>query len=514
MPDYGHDLLFSANIVPYAQHPGTVVALAQLAERAGLDLVTFQDHPYQPALLDTWTLLGYVAAATETIRLAGNVHPLPLRPPAMLAQAAASLDILSGGRFELGLGTGGYWDAIAAMGAPRLTPGDAVAALEEGIQIIRAAWDTDAPGGVHFHGVHHRVEGTPRGPRPAHDIGIWLGAYKPRMLRLTGRLADGWLPSLPHLRTTAKIAEGNAIIDEAAAEAGRAPGGIRRLLNLGEDLPPAQLAELALEHGISVFTLMTGDPGQIQRFAAETAPAVRELVAAARRTAPAETLGEAARETEAGAAQPGAPQGTPPAAEPLLGFTPTPDDGVRLSDVRVWDESTRPTALRPDPARRYTPREQANGRHLIDVHDHLRAELTQLRDLIDQVAAGTLDADAARSHINAMTMRQNNWTLGAYCESYCRLVTMHHTGEDAVVFPHLRRAEPALAPVLDRLKEEHQAIHKILERIDRALVAFVGDPAGRLGDLRAAVDLLTDSLLSHLSYEERELVEPLARHGL
>ncbi|MGI5289828.1 LLM class flavin-dependent oxidoreductase [Nonomuraea polychroma] len=524
MPDYGHDLLFSANIVPYAQHPDTVVALAQLAERAGLDLVSFQDHPYQPALLDTWTLLGYVAAATETIKLAGNVHPLPLRPPAMLAQAAASLDLLSGGRFELALGSGGYWDAIAAMGAPRLTPGEAVSALEEGIQIIRAAWDTDAPGAVHFHGVHHRVEGTPRGPRPAHDIGIWLGAYKPRMLRLTGRLADGWLPSLPYLQTTAKIAEGNTVIDEAAAEAGRDPRDIRRLLNLGEDLPPAQLAELALEHGVSVFTLMTGDPRQIQRFAAETAPAVRELVAAGRRAAPAPGTGTAAalgtgsaadsagetarRATPPATAQTAAPQGT------ALGVTPTPDDGVRLSDVRVWDESTRPTSPRPDPARRYTPREQANGRHLIDVHDHLRAELAQLRDLVDQVAAGALDAEAARSHINAMTMRQNNWTLGAYCEYYCRLVTMHHTLEDAAMFPQRRRAEPALAPVLDRLKEEHQAIHKILERIDRALVAFVGDPAGRLDGLRAAVDLLTDSLLSHLSYEERELVEPLARHGL
>jgi hemerythrin-like domain-containing protein len=76
------------------------------------------------------------------------------------------------------------------------------------------------------------------------------------------------------------------------------------------------------------------------------------------------------------------------------------------------------------------------------------------------------------------------------------------------------RAPAPAEVVLDRLKEEHQAIHKILERIDRALVAFVGDPAGRLGELRAVVDLLTDSLLSHLSYEERELVEPLARHGI
>ncbi|MBF8194715.1 hemerythrin domain-containing protein, partial [Nonomuraea sp. K274] len=168
---------------------------------------------------------------------------------------------------------------------------------------------------------------------------------------------------------------------------------------------------------------------------------------------------------------------------------------------------------RPDPGRSYTPQEQANGRHLVDVHDHLRAELTQLRDLVDQVAAGTIDAGAARSHINTLTMRQNNWTLGAYCESYCRLVTMHHTAEDSMVFPRLRRAEPGLAPVLSRLQEEHQAIHKVIDRVDRALVAFVGDP-GTLDDLRTAVDLLTDGLLSHLSYEEHELVEPLTRHGL
>ncbi|MFC5827484.1 LLM class flavin-dependent oxidoreductase [Nonomuraea insulae] len=500
MPDYGHDLLFSVNLVPTAQQADTVVAHAQLAERAGLDLVTFQDHPYQPALLDTWTLLSYVAAATRTIRLAGNVHPLPLRPPAMLAQAAASLDLLSHGRFELALGTGGYWDAIASMGAPRLTPGQAVEALEEGIQIIRAAWDTSAPGGIRHHGTHYRVDGAERGPRPAHDIGIWLGAYKPRMLRLTGRLADGWLPSLPRFQSFAEIGEGNAIVDEAAAEAGRSPADIRRLLNLGRELPPEQLAELALDHGISVFTLMADDARRIERFAAETAPAVRELVAAERSRDRREQGAGVQDTTEAGSED-----DTP------LAFTP--DDGVRLTDVRVWDEATRPTAPRPVPGRRYTPREQANGRHLIDVHDHLRAELAQLRDLADQVAQGTLAASAARDHISTMTMRQNNWTLGAYCESYCRLVTMHHSAEDAMVFPGLRRAEPGLAPVLDRLREEHQAIHKVLERVDRALVAFVTDPSG-LDDLRAAVDLLTDSLLSHLSYEERELVEPLARHGM
>ncbi|MEV0387349.1 LLM class flavin-dependent oxidoreductase [Nonomuraea sp. NPDC050643] len=433
------------------------------------------------------------------------MHPLPLRPPAMLAQAAASLDLLSHGRFELGLGTGGYGDAIASMGAPRLTPGQAVDALEEGIRIIRAFWDTGAPGGVRHHGEHYQVDGAPRGPRPAHDIGIWLGAYKPRMLRLTGRLADGWLPSLPRFRDPGEIGAGNAVIDEAAAEAGRAPGDIRRLLNLGEELEPARLAELALTHGVSVFILMANDPAAIQRFAAETAPAVRELVAAGR--SPRQTAhDEPARPTDL--SEPARPTG-PGESVQVTG----PDESVRLTSPGVWDESTRPTAPRPNPGRTYTPAEQATGRHLVDVHDHLRAELTQLRDLVDQVAAGTLDAAAARSHIGTMTMRQNNWTLGAYCESYCRLVTMHHSAEDAMLFPGLRRREPALAPVLDRLQEEHQAIHKILDRVDRALVAFVAEPGG-LDGLRTAVDLLTDALLSHLSYEERELVEPLSRHGL
>ncbi|GII94124.1 LLM class flavin-dependent oxidoreductase [Sinosporangium siamense] len=280
MTDYGHDLLFSANLIPSSEHPDTVVALARLAEEAGLDLVTFQDHPYQPAFLDTWTLLSYVAARTSTIRVAGNVHPLPLRPPAMLAQSAASLDLLSGGRFELALGAGGFWDAIAAMGGPRRTPGEAVTAVEESIAIIRAVWDP--PGGVSFEGEHYRVTGMKRGPRPAHDIAVWVGGYKPRMLDLIGRTADGWLPSLPSLGSPGALDRGNTVIDEAAERAGRKPSDIRRLLNLGEELPAERLAELALAHGVSAFTLMTMDPGQIRRFGEEVAPAVRRLVAAER----------------------------------------------------------------------------------------------------------------------------------------------------------------------------------------------------------------------------------------
>ena len=142
-----------------------------------------------------------------------------------------------------------------------------------------------------------------------------------------------------------------------------------------------------------------------------------------------------------------------------------------------------------------------------------------MRDVVARVRQGHLSVGQARSIINTMAMRQNNWTLGAFCESYCRIVTGHHTLEDRSVFPHLRRSEPGLGPVLDRLAGEHEVIADVLDRLDRALVALVaGDSVGRSGQqlldaLEAEVDLLTDTLLSHLSYEERELFGPLARHG-
>jgi hypothetical protein len=182
--------------------------------------------------------------------------------------------------------------------------------------------------------------------------------------------------------------------------------------------------------------------------------------------------------------------------------------------VTVWDETTRPTGPAPDPTRVYAPHELETGQHLVQVHDHLRGELDQVRELVGQVIAGRLDPAVARSDINAMTMRQNDWTMGAYCAQYCRVVTTHHTIESSSMFPHLKRADPALGPVIDRLEAEHRVIHDVLEGVDRGLVAYMSD-SGEPGSaaLRSALDVLTDSLLSHLAYEERELVEPLARLG-
>ena len=285
MADYGHDLVFGTFITPQNEEPHTPVALAQLSERSGLDLVTFQDHPYQPAFLDTWTLMSYVAASTERIKISGNVINLPLRPPVLLARQAASLDLLSGGRFELGLGAGAFWDAIVAMGGPRRSPSEAVAGLSEAIDLIRATWEADRRGGIFADGQEYKIRGAKRGPAPAHDVSIWLGVLKPRMLRLVGEKAEGWLPSLFYLKP-GDLERGNAIIDEAAAAAGRDPREIRRMLNITpEQATVGDLLPFALRDGVSAFILASDDPRAIQAWGEEVAPALREAVARERQVA-------------------------------------------------------------------------------------------------------------------------------------------------------------------------------------------------------------------------------------
>jgi hypothetical protein len=124
---------------------------------------------------------------------------------------------------------------------------------------------------------------------------------------------------------------------------------------------------------------------------------------------------------------------------------------TRLRGGQLWDESTRPTAPPAPAGYAYSRRGRLIGNHLREVHDHLRAELSQIRELLRQVKLGGLPAGRARELINEMTIRQNNWTLGAYCASYCSVVAAHHGLEDQAIFPHLRQADPALGPVTEPL---------------------------------------------------------------
>ncbi|GAA2383637.1 LLM class flavin-dependent oxidoreductase [Dactylosporangium salmoneum] len=519
MTDYGHDLSFGTFLPPDAAGAAETLRLAARTEELGLDMTSVQDHPYQARFLDAWTLLTAIAAQTERISVFPNVANLPLRPPAVLARAAASLDLLSDGRVELGLGAGAFWDAVAGMGGPRRSPAESLKALEEAIAVIRALWSDERSARVG--GEFYALDGAHPGPGAAHDIGIWVGGYKPRMLALVGRAADGWLPSAPYLPPE-QLGEANRRIDEAAVAAGRRPEDVRRLYNIagafrgdGREFlqgPPKvwveQLAELAVTEGMSAFILMVsaGGDADLERFALEVAPAVRELVAAERSHDDKSDTSVMSLISEESA-----PVVVQARNDTLA--TPTPDDGVRLSGERLWDEAERPAGPASDLSVTYNARQRASGQHLVDVHNHLRQELAQVRDLVDQVAAGALDLGRARSMINTMAMRQNNWTLGTYCESYCRVVTTHHTIEDVSLFPRLRAADPRLVPVVDRLEAEHHVIAEVLERVDAALVAMVADPEA-IAKVREAVDLLTDTLLSHLAYEERELIEPLSRYNV
>ncbi|WOF22831.1 LLM class flavin-dependent oxidoreductase [Microbacterium betulae] len=281
--DYGAPLRFGSFITPLAADPEATVRLAVASEAAGLDLVTFQDHPYEPAYLDTVTLLSFVAGRTNRIGLAANVHNLQLRPPAVLARSAASLDRLSGGRFSLALGAGAIPDAAVGMGAPPSTAGQRVSALEEALGVIRALWDVDADTDVSLPGPFYPIPGAKRGPAPVRPIPIWLGAHRPRMLRIVGTLADGWLPSLERIGGPDAVVASHAAIDEAATAAGRDPRDIRRLLNVPPDAAqPERLADLALEHGFATFILFSDDPAVLRAYGEEVAPAVRERVAVER----------------------------------------------------------------------------------------------------------------------------------------------------------------------------------------------------------------------------------------
>jgi alkanesulfonate monooxygenase SsuD/methylene tetrahydromethanopterin reductase-like flavin-dependent oxidoreductase (luciferase family) len=297
MTDYGRELQFGINIDPSASAADVAREIARRADSTGLDLVGVQDHPYQWRFLDTWTLIASLLASTERVRAFPDVANLPLRAPAMMAKQAASLDVLSGGRFELGIGAGGFWDAIAAMGGPRHQPADALAALEEAIDVVRLFWSGERT--INYSGRHYSVKGLHPGPAPVHPIEVWVGGLGARMLRLIGRKADGWVPSFGRI-TPEEVPAMAQRIDDAARAAGRSPGSVRRVYNLmglisdgatRERLNgPAshwveELTGFAVELGFDSFVFWpTDNPvGQLERFAHQVVPGVRETVARARR---------------------------------------------------------------------------------------------------------------------------------------------------------------------------------------------------------------------------------------
>lgn len=290
---------FGIFLDPSASDPQEPFQLAKIADENGLDLLTIQDHPYQSRFFDTWTLLTALAVSTENILVTPNVANLPLRYPAVLAKQAATLDILTGGRVELWLGAGAFWDAVAAYGGPRRTPAEAYTGFKDALHILRGMWD-GSNRSFSYEGEIYSVKGARPGPIPPHRIPLWAGATGPRMLRLTGRMADGLSISMPYVPPES-LPRVNRLLDEGAEEAGRSPDAIRRGYNVGGSIRPGagsegdlaeggivgtagywvdQLVRFHTEYRLDTFIFWGGGDvaQQIEIFAQEVAPRVKERV--------------------------------------------------------------------------------------------------------------------------------------------------------------------------------------------------------------------------------------------
>ena len=216
--------------VPTVAGPGSdPVAEAIHAEQLGFDFISANDHPEgtQPSL-ETWTMLTWIAASTSKITVASRVLGVPYRPPAMVAKMAATLDHLSGGRLILGLG-GGFSDGqLKAFGLRVPPPKEKVEGLEEAIRIAHGLWSET---GFTFEGRHFRIASANLEPKPTRHIPIWVGTYGPRALAVTGRVADGWIPSFD-MAPPERVPEMRGRIDAAARRVGRDPEEITFVYNI------------------------------------------------------------------------------------------------------------------------------------------------------------------------------------------------------------------------------------------------------------------------------------------
>jgi alkanesulfonate monooxygenase SsuD/methylene tetrahydromethanopterin reductase-like flavin-dependent oxidoreductase (luciferase family) len=281
-------------IIPSASGRSDPIAEAQRAEELDFDLVAVWDHPHgEHPSFETWTFMTWVAAHTSRIAIASDVLSLPFRLPALIAKMAESLDRLSGGRLILGLGAGGSDDELAGFGAPVQPPAEKHEALEEALRIIRGVWSEPA---FTYDGAYYRNEGALLEPKPERAIPIWLGAYGPRMLELTGRLADGWIPSMPYL-PPARARTAMDRVRESAERAGRDPEALDYAYNVSVRVggPPSQDPERQvagepdeviealtglLDLGFTVLNLAIGGRRveQMERLGTEIVPALRRLV--------------------------------------------------------------------------------------------------------------------------------------------------------------------------------------------------------------------------------------------
>ena len=286
----GRDPSFGYFLIPNAADP--LLETAREVERLGLDYVGVQDHPYQRRFVDTFSLMAAILATTTTLRAFPDVANLPLRPPAVLAKTAATLDVLSGGRFELGLGAGAFWDAIEGYGGTRRTPGESLDQLAEGRGDPSDLERRTEPA------VRGRLLSPARGPfragaGPRHrDLGRSL---RPAVVALD-RPARRRLGAL-HPSRRARPVGGDERAGRRGCLRGRtAPGEVRRVFNVNGSITDGrsegflngpigqwadELGTLVVDHRAQIIVFWgAGGEGheQLRRFAEEVVPATRAIL--------------------------------------------------------------------------------------------------------------------------------------------------------------------------------------------------------------------------------------------
>ena len=206
------------------------------------DSAWFIDHLQtgDEGLLEGFTALSYMAALHPQLRFGHSVLCQSFRNPALLAKMGATLQFLSGGRFILGLGAGWNEEEYRAYGYDFPAARVRVAQLEETLQIIKALWTTKT---ATFAGQYYQVRDAHCEPKPDPVSPLMLGAFKPKMLRLTARYADWWNVSSTGVEGYRRIAEE---CERACVEVGRDPATLRRTWGGGCVCAPTQAEAEAL----------------------------------------------------------------------------------------------------------------------------------------------------------------------------------------------------------------------------------------------------------------------------
>jgi probable F420-dependent oxidoreductase len=287
----GKALSFGLNVPSDAGPEADPVSLARTAEESGFDFVSINDHVHGPApRLEAWTALSWIGASTSRLRLATRVLGVPYRHPAMVAKMAETFDRLSDGRLILGLGAGSAEDEFRALGVGARPLRERMDGLQEAIKILRGLWSAPT---YTLEGKVYGVSGAQLEPKPAHTIPIWLGTHGRRGLTLTGRAADGWIPSLAYAPPDG-IAAMISSVRDSARDAGRDPRDVTCIYNLEVSIgerrntndhvisgTPAEVAQRLVgfvELGFDGFNLIPTGPSpdrQIASLGSEVLPAVR-----------------------------------------------------------------------------------------------------------------------------------------------------------------------------------------------------------------------------------------------